>query len=130
MSRSTAGHLGEGRGEGAGDLIPGDDRGQVSTPGSRRGRKDDEPCPSGTPQGPGSDASSLRRRPLDLAEAASYLNVSERYMRRIVAERRCAYLKLGRLLRFTAEDLDAYLEACRVTQPPPRRAQRRDRAWS
>ncbi len=40
------------------------------------------------------------RVPLTLVEAAGYLNVTERYMRRLVAERRIPYFKLGRLLRF------------------------------
>ena len=47
-------------------------------------------------------------------EAATYLNVTERYMRRLVTERRIPYFKVGRLLRFSADDLDAFLEACRI----------------
>jgi excisionase family DNA binding protein len=58
------------------------------------------------------------RVPLTLVEAAGYLNVTERYMRRLVAERRIPYFKVGRLLRFSAVDLDSYLEACRVEPPP------------
>lgn len=41
-----------------------------------------------------------RQAPLTLSEAAAYLNVTERYVRRLVAERRVAYHKVGRLLRF------------------------------
>ena len=51
-------------------------------------------------------------RPLTLGEAALYLNVSERYMRRLVTERRVTFLKVGRLLRFRPEDLDGYLDSC------------------
>jgi len=40
--------------------------------------------------------------------------VAERYMRRLVTDRRLPYFKVGRLLRFSAEDLDAYLEAGRI----------------
>jgi excisionase family DNA binding protein len=54
------------------------------------------------------------QRPLSLPEAARYLNVTDRYIRRLVAEQRIAYFKVGRLLRFAAIDLDAYLAACRV----------------
>ncbi|MGH9078598.1 MAG: helix-turn-helix domain-containing protein [Acidimicrobiales bacterium] len=56
--------------------------------------------------------------PLTLVEAAEYLNVTERYMRRLVAERRIPYFKVGRLLRFSAADLDSYFDACRVEPPP------------
>ena len=66
--------------------------------------------------------------PLTLGEAAAYLNLTERYMRRLVSERRIPYLKVGRLLRFRAEDLDAYLEQCRVepmAQHPLLRERRR-----
>jgi excisionase family DNA binding protein len=55
-----------------------------------------------------------RGHPLTLPEAAAYLNVSERYMRRLVTERRIPYFKVGRLLRFLAEDLDAFFEAGRI----------------
>ncbi len=54
------------------------------------------------------------RPPLTLAQAAAYLNVSERFVRRLVAERRIAFHKVGHFLRFRAEDLDAFLEAGRV----------------
>ncbi len=52
--------------------------------------------------------------PLTLAQAAAYLNVSERFVRRLVAERRIAFHKVGHFLRFQAADLDAFLEAGRV----------------
>jgi len=53
-----------------------------------------------------------------LGEAAAYLNVNERYMRRLVSERRIPYFKVGRLLRFSPADLDAFIESCRVEVPP------------
>jgi len=40
--------------------------------------------------------------------------VAERYMRRLVTDRRLPYFKVGRLLRFSAEDLDAFLESSRI----------------
>ena len=52
--------------------------------------------------------------PLTLPEAAAYLNVSERFMRRLVAERRIAFHKVGHFLRFRVADLDRFLEAGRV----------------
>ena len=57
--------------------------------------------------------------PLDIAQAAKYLNVTERFMRRIVAERRIAFFRVGRLLRFRAQDLDAFFSGGRVEPPPP-----------
>lgn len=69
-----------------------------------------------------------QRTPLTLLEAAAYLNVSERYMRRLVAERRVAYHKLGRLLRFRPADLDRLLEAGRIEPPPPHLLLQRGRA--
>ena len=58
------------------------------------------------------------RPPLTLAQAAAYLNVSERFMRRLVAERRIAFHKVGHFLRFRSADLDAFLEAGRVEPRP------------
>jgi excisionase family DNA binding protein len=40
--------------------------------------------------------------------------VSPRFIRRLVAERRIPYLKLGRHVRFDPADLDAFLSAGRV----------------
>lgn len=57
--------------------------------------------------------------PLTLAEAAAYLNVSQRLMRRLVAERRIAFHKLGHLLRFRVADLDRFLAAGRVEPAEP-----------
>ena len=67
--------------------------------------------------------------PLTLGEAANYLNVTERYMRRLVAERRIAYHKLGRLLRFRRADLEDFLQAGRVEPPSRHPLPRRDRLW-
>ena len=56
-----------------------------------------------------------RHSPLiDIDEVAVRLGVSTRYVRRLVAERRIAYLKVGRLLRFDADVVDAWLAACGV----------------
>jgi len=60
------------------------------------------------------------RPPLTLAQAAAHLNVSERFVRRLVAERRIAFHKVGHFLRFRAVDLDAFLEAGRVEPAPTR----------
>ncbi len=48
---------------------------------------------------------------LDIRAAAEYLGVTERYMRRLVAERRVKHYKLGKFLRFHPADLDALLNA-------------------
>jgi excisionase family DNA binding protein len=54
-------------------------------------------------------------------EAARYLGVTPRFVRKLVAERRLAHRKLGRLIRFTRADLDEFSERSRVggaTSPP------------
>ena len=56
----------------------------------------------------------MRRNLLSVEAAADYLGASPRFIRRLVAERRVPYVKLGRLVRFTAEDLDRYIAAGRV----------------
>lgn len=55
-----------------------------------------------------------RRQLIDIHETALRLGVSERYIRRLVSERRIPHLKLGRLLRFDAEVIDAWLQTCEV----------------
>ena len=50
---------------------------------------------------------------LDVNEAARRLAVGERYVRRLVTERRLRHYKVGRLLRFDPADVDAFLESGR-----------------
>ena len=52
---------------------------------------------------------------LTLAEVAERLNTTPRHVRRLVAERRIAYRKLGRYVRFHPDDVDEYVAAHRVT---------------
>lgn len=59
---------------------------------------------------------------IDLPMAADRLGVSVRYMRRLVAERRIPYLKLGHLLRFDPDEVDAWLDRARVSELGPRAA--------
>ena len=53
---------------------------------------------------------------LTLAEAAQYLNASERFARRLVDERRVRVHKVGRFVRIARADLDEYL-AAHVREP-------------
>ncbi len=51
---------------------------------------------------------------LDVEEIASRLGVSVRYVRRLVAERRIAYVKVGHLLRFEPDDIDRWIDENRI----------------
>ena len=51
---------------------------------------------------------------LSVEQAAERLGASVRFVRRLVFERRIAYVKLGRHVRITARDLDAFIRASRV----------------
>lgn len=51
---------------------------------------------------------------LKVPEAAAYLNTSERFVRRIVAERRIAFHKAGTHIRIAVDDLEAFMQAGRV----------------
>lgn len=65
---------------------------------------------------------------LSVAETAEYLGTSERFVRRVVAERRVAFHHVGRHIRFRLSDLDAWLDVHRVEAFKPvsvRRAYRR-----
>jgi excisionase family DNA binding protein len=53
-------------------------------------------------------------RLLTVDEAAERLGTSVRFVRRLIAERRIAYTKLGRHVRIAARDLDAFVAAGRV----------------
>jgi excisionase family DNA binding protein len=51
---------------------------------------------------------------LSVEQAAERLGTSVRFVRRLVFERRIAYVKLGRHVRIAARDLDAFIRAGRV----------------
>ena len=51
---------------------------------------------------------------LDIAAAAERLSVTPRFIRRLVHERRLAYIKVGKYIRFESADVDAWLQARRV----------------
>jgi excisionase family DNA binding protein len=51
---------------------------------------------------------------LSVEQAAERLGTSVRFVRRLVFERRIAYVKLGRHVRIAARDLDALIAAGRV----------------
>ena len=53
-------------------------------------------------------------RLLTVEEAAGRLGTSTRFVRRLIFERRIAFVKVGRHGRITPGDLDAYVAAGRV----------------
>lgn len=57
-------------------------------------------------------------------EAAEFLATTERHIRTLTWEGKLAYVKLGKKIRYTQEDLIAYRDSCRVEvgeRPPPQR---------
>jgi excisionase family DNA binding protein len=51
---------------------------------------------------------------LTVSETAAYLNTSERFVRRLISERRIAFHHVGRHVRFAMTDLGEWLAASRV----------------
>lgn len=54
------------------------------------------------------------RPPANLSDAATYANVSTRFIRREVERGHLPVVRIGRMLRFHLDDLDAYLAGHRV----------------
>jgi excisionase family DNA binding protein len=59
---------------------------------------------------------------LTVDQAAERLGTSVRFVRRLIAERRIAYVKLGRHVRIAVVDLEAFIVAGRVEDSSTRRA--------
>ena len=49
-----------------------------------------------------------------VAQAAEFLGTSERFPRRLIAERRIEFIKVGRHVRFREETLQKFVEASAV----------------
>jgi excisionase family DNA binding protein len=54
--------------------------------------------------------STHHRPPLNVHEAAEYLGMKPRFIRRLVDERRIAFFKVGRFVRLDPDVLDQFLE--------------------
>jgi excisionase family DNA binding protein len=67
---------------------------------------------------PRSDTATTGAVLLDKDELAARLGVSERFVRRLVEERRIPYLKIGRFVRFDPVDIDRWLTPQRVEPRP------------
>lgn len=53
-------------------------------------------------------------RLLDVVAAGAYTGCGERFMRRVVTERRITFYRVGRHIRFDVADLDDFIAAGRV----------------
>ena len=51
---------------------------------------------------------------MTVAQAGDYLGTGERFIRRLIAQRRITYVKLGKYVRLQRSTLDAYIAAGRV----------------
>lgn len=60
---------------------------------------------------------------IDIAGLAERLGVSERFVRRLVDERRIPFLKIGRHVRFQPDDVERWIRASRVDPSQPFRGQ-------
>lgn len=60
-----------------------------------------------------------RERLLTVAEAAELLNTGERFVRRLIEERRIEFVRLGRKIRIPAASVDALIERGRVQPARP-----------
>ncbi|MEU5690733.1 excisionase family DNA-binding protein [Actinosynnema sp. NPDC020468] len=65
------------------------------------------------------------REHYSVTEAADYLSTTVRFIRRLVADRRVRFYKVGRYVRFKRADLEAYVESGRV-EPITAASVRRD----
>ena len=59
---------------------------------------------------------------LTVDQAAERLGTSVRFVRRLIAERRIVYVKLGGHVRIAADDLEAFIVAGRVEGGASRKA--------
>ncbi len=79
------------------------------------------PAVNSSPQCHGMETTTTIESLLTIEQVAQRLGVQVRHVRRLVAERRIPYLKWGHLLRFDPQELQAWLDAARVTTLDSRR---------
>jgi excisionase family DNA binding protein len=54
------------------------------------------------------------RPPMDSRQAAEYLGITERWLRRARAERRVPFVKMGKFVRYRPDDLDEWLDRQKI----------------
>lgn len=69
-------------------------------------------------------------RLLTVEAAAERMSTSVRFVRRLIAERRIAFVKLGRHVRLTEADVAAFIESGRITPLDASHAWHNDRRVS
>ncbi len=62
------------------------------------------------------------------SQAGDYLCTGERFVRRLIAERRIDYVKLGKHVRVQRSVLDRFIQAGRVPHEPDRTSEDREHA--
>ncbi|MGY1642013.1 helix-turn-helix domain-containing protein [Geodermatophilus sp. SYSU D00703] len=63
----------------------------------------------------GAQGQSLDRDPLlTVTQAGEYLGTGERFIRRLITERRIGYVKVGKYVRLERSMLDAFVDSRRV----------------
>jgi excisionase family DNA binding protein len=55
---------------------------------------------------------------LTVAQAGEYLGTGERFIRRLITERRISYVKVGKYVRLERSTLDAFVDSGRVHSQP------------
>ena len=63
--------------------------------------------------------SAATERLLDIGGLAERLGVGERFVRRLVNERRIPFLKIGRHVRFEVADVEAWIRGSRIEPAQP-----------
>ncbi len=53
---------------------------------------------------------------LSIEQLAGWLGVTDRFIRRLVAERRIPFLKIGKFIRFDPADIEPWLDSQRVVE--------------
>jgi excisionase family DNA binding protein len=61
---------------------------------------------------------------LTVDQAAERLSTKPRFIRRLIAERRIPYIKIGAHVRIDDRDVDAFIDAGRITTDPSPAARR------
>jgi excisionase family DNA binding protein len=68
---------------------------------------------------PGEPASSKSPQLLDIAGLANQLGVTERFVRRLIAQRRVSFYKIGKFIRFDPIEIENWIDQRRVNAIEP-----------
>ena len=91
---------------------------------TKNGRHGEVVSPSQNGSNPNNRRRAFRPPLLDIEELAQWLGVEQGFVRRLIAQRRIPFVKIGKFVRFDPDEISVWIDNRRVSLEPPTASRR------